>query len=163
MTEISHSLQEQIYLRARVYGKDTSRFLCAFCPFRPIMTWHMGRGCQRGKGGFILTSFPRAAPTSWNSPNYAANMAPRSQLGYITTVNASNRSSSFHVPRALSPTMPVDLGMGRRRRGQGQVDGCLCSKVDFCLIGLEGIVAVGSCYSIDHLNNEQPFKCHRGI
>lgn len=59
--------------------------------------------------------------------------------------------------------MPVDLGMGRRGRGQGQADGCLCSKGDFCLIGLEGMVAEGLRYSIDHLNNEQPFKCHRGI
>lgn len=51
-------------------------------------------------GGFILTSVPRAAPTSWNSPNYAANMAPRSRLRYITT-GASNRSSSFYAQRCL--------------------------------------------------------------
>lgn len=64
MTEISHSLQEQICSRARVYGKDTSRFLCAFCPnlpFRPIMTWHMGRGCQQGKGGLYSHLIPQGS------------------------------------------------------------------------------------------------------
>lgn len=59
MTEISHSLQEQICSRARVYGKDTSR--CPNLPFRPIMTWHMGRGCQRREGGLYSHLIPQGS------------------------------------------------------------------------------------------------------
>lgn len=64
-----------------------------------IMTWHVrrvgwlwqwegerggekaawGKGSLHAAAGFILTSFPRAPHTSWNSLNYTPSMAPRSK------------------------------------------------------------------------------------
>lgn len=61
-----------------------------------------------GRGGFLPTSFPRAAPTSWNSLHYAASVAQRSGLGSPVTVNINKL-----VPSSI--TMDILLFFSKKK------------------------------------------------
>lgn len=59
-----------------------------FLPHHDLAYWRrMSAVGGTGRRGVLLTSVPRAPPTSWNPLNYAVSVAQRSALGFIVTVN----------------------------------------------------------------------------